>query len=216
MWTWESQQPLFQWIMSLVIANNNILNRKLQYLTLPIYTDIFIWNNSAGNLGNATTLKVNEAVRHDKSWHSANLYIPQEDNEAEGKAKCLWCTRGIYLWEWMPIYSSFFLILKKGFQLSICIIYSQVKGWRKIWASILLGLRAQFWNDTTMGYRNNRTLGKRTTYHSAEMLQLVENLLQINDELHWFSFLLKHGKVSWYLTAKINCRGIHWRREMMP
>lgn len=25
----------------------------------------------------------------------------------------------------------FFLILKKGFQLSICIIYTQVKGWRK-------------------------------------------------------------------------------------
>lgn len=115
-----------------MIANNNILSRKLQYLTLPIYTDIFIWNNSAGNLGNAITLKVNEAVRHDKSWHSANLYIPQEDNEAEGKEKCLWCTRGIYLWEWMPIYISFFfLILKKGFQLSICIIYTQVKGWRK-------------------------------------------------------------------------------------
>lgn len=126
--------------MSPVIANNNILSRKLQYLTLPIYTDIFIWNNSAGNLGNATTLKVNEAVRHDKSWHSANLYIPQEDNEAEGKAKCLWCTRAIYLWEWMPIYISLFLILKKGFQLSIFIIYTQVKGWRKIWASISIRL----------------------------------------------------------------------------
>lgn len=65
-------------------------------------------------------------------------------------------------------------------------------------------VRVQFWNDTTMGYRNNRNLGKRTTYHSAEMLQLLENLLQINDKFHWFSFFLEHRKLSCALAAKIN------------
>lgn len=71
-------------------------------------------------------------------------------------------------------------------------------------------VRAQFWNDATKGYRNSRILGKRTTHHSAEALQLVENLLQINDNFHWFSFPLKHRKLSCALTAQINCRGIRW------
>lgn len=76
-------------------------------------------------------------------------------------------------------------------------------------------VRAQFWNYTTMGC-GNKTMGKMTTYHSAEMLQLVENLLQNNDKFHWFSSLLKHRKLSCALTAKINCKGIHWNGEIKP
>lgn len=39
------------------------------------------------------------------------------------------------------------------------------------------------------------------------MFQLVENLLQINDKFHWFSFLLKHRKLSCALIPRINLRG---------
>lgn len=87
----------------------------------------------------------------------------------------------------MPIYI-FLKKWKKAFNYLFEVYKNIGKRLEENLSKYLKWVRVQIWHDTTMAIEATG-FGQKD---SAEMLQLVENLLHNNDKFHWFSFLLEN------------------------